>query len=248
MKDSLYFSHDGDARNDLKIKALIKRYGIEGYGIYWIILELMRAQENYKLSKKEYVLEGVCDEIGKDMNFLRGFLNDCVKVFELFSNDKDYFWSESFLKRMGKKDEIIELKRKAGLASAEKRRSQSHPPEPTPVEQPSGKRSTINKEMNKQRKETNKKTIPKKESLLERKKELLQQRRALFKTKVFEFSESYDKQTLTEFYDYWSEADKNCVMRWEMEKTWEFDRRLSYWVRRSKEFKQSKNEFHASDY
>jgi NADH:ubiquinone oxidoreductase subunit E len=38
-KDSYYFSHDYNARNDFKCLFLRQQLGMEGYGIYWFIVE-----------------------------------------------------------------------------------------------------------------------------------------------------------------------------------------------------------------
>ena len=39
MKNTFYFSHDYNARNDIKIKKLIAKHGYLGYGIFWAIIE-----------------------------------------------------------------------------------------------------------------------------------------------------------------------------------------------------------------
>ena len=39
MKDTFYFPHDYNSRTDEKIKLLIRKHGIEGYGIFWAIVE-----------------------------------------------------------------------------------------------------------------------------------------------------------------------------------------------------------------
>ena len=38
-KDTFYFSHDYNARNDEKIKMLIRKHGMIGYGVFWAIVE-----------------------------------------------------------------------------------------------------------------------------------------------------------------------------------------------------------------
>ena len=38
-KDSYYFSHDYNARNDFKCLFLRQQLGMEGYGIYWFLIE-----------------------------------------------------------------------------------------------------------------------------------------------------------------------------------------------------------------
>lgn len=40
-KDSFWFKHDNNARNDEKILELRSRFGAEGYGIFWMIVETM---------------------------------------------------------------------------------------------------------------------------------------------------------------------------------------------------------------
>jgi hypothetical protein len=39
MKETYYFSHDYNARNDEKIIKLIQKEGWEAYGIYWAVVE-----------------------------------------------------------------------------------------------------------------------------------------------------------------------------------------------------------------
>ena len=41
MKNSFYFDHDYSSRNDQKILKLRSRYGMEGYGIFWCLMETM---------------------------------------------------------------------------------------------------------------------------------------------------------------------------------------------------------------
>ena len=39
MKDTYYFAHDYNARNDEKILKMIQKYGWESYGLFWAIIE-----------------------------------------------------------------------------------------------------------------------------------------------------------------------------------------------------------------
>ena len=41
-----YFSHDYNTRSDEKIKLLIRKFGMEGYGIYWSIVEDLYTNAN----------------------------------------------------------------------------------------------------------------------------------------------------------------------------------------------------------
>ena len=40
-KETFYFSHDYNARNDTKILYMRQELGMEGYGIYWYLIEAL---------------------------------------------------------------------------------------------------------------------------------------------------------------------------------------------------------------
>lgn len=52
-KEAYYFSHDANSRNDLKCVKLRQDLGMEGYGIFWAIIEILRESEGYKLKKSD---------------------------------------------------------------------------------------------------------------------------------------------------------------------------------------------------
>ena len=49
-KDAYYFSHDSNSRNDVKIIKLRREMGMEGYGIFWCLIEILRESSDYKIS------------------------------------------------------------------------------------------------------------------------------------------------------------------------------------------------------
>ena len=48
--ETYYFSHDSNAITDTKILNMRADYGIEGYGLYWAIIEMLRNEEDYRLT------------------------------------------------------------------------------------------------------------------------------------------------------------------------------------------------------
>ena len=44
-KDGCWFSHDADARFDKDVLWLRRRYGWYGYGLYWVVVEIMRERQ-----------------------------------------------------------------------------------------------------------------------------------------------------------------------------------------------------------
>lgn len=120
-KDAYYFSHDYNARHDPKISALKADYGIEGYGRYWIIIEMLAEQDNYKLKLNGWGIRAIATECQLSAEKMRKFILDCINEFELFKSDDQFFWSESLNRRMKIKDEKLEQKRRAGKKGAEAR-------------------------------------------------------------------------------------------------------------------------------
>ena len=102
MKDARYFTHDDNARHDPKIRALIKKYGMEGYGRFWVIVETMRETTGHKITDKKYVLEAFAEQMQCSAEQVKGFIKDCIEEFELFAHGEGYFYSISLLERMAK--------------------------------------------------------------------------------------------------------------------------------------------------
>jgi hypothetical protein len=247
MKEAPYFSHDADARNDLKIKSLIKKYTIEGYGIYWVILELMRVEDSYKLELKEYVINGIADSIYHDYDWTYEFIKYCVAI-ELFEVDENNsLYSRSFLERMAMKDAVREKKRLAGLRSGEVRKKTEQPMiiSSAAVEQNENKDEAvveheesisqpvvqhINNTYSTQLNTCSTKKEIKEEK--ERKETKIKERIKEFELKVK--SLNYPENILHDFFMYWSEMNKSGTkMRWELQETFDIERRVQYWMRRS---------------
>ena len=110
-KDAYYFKHDAGARHDPKIKSLINKYGIEGYGRFWIVIEMLRESSTYKLEDKEYIWTALAEQMHIDIEEVKIFIKDCTNVFELLQQENGYFYSDSLLKRMSDLD-LIRQKRK----------------------------------------------------------------------------------------------------------------------------------------
>lgn len=106
-KESYYFSHDSNAIVDTKILNMRCDYGLEGYGLYWAIVEMLRNEESFmlELSKNTYraikTLSGATIDVEK-------YIKDCIEDYELFCQEGNMFFSKSLIKRM----EIYESKRR----------------------------------------------------------------------------------------------------------------------------------------
>ena len=126
MKEAYYFSHDSNARHDPKITAMRGVYGSEGYGWYWMLIEMMRESEGYKLDMhSKYAFNAFALQLHGDSNRIEEFINDCINEFNLFDADETHFWSASLLRRMEIREQKSEARRKAAKARWDKEKQPS---------------------------------------------------------------------------------------------------------------------------
>lgn len=91
-KDAFYFPHFSNARNDRKIRRLRKELGIEGYGIFFIVLEVLRDQPDYKYPIEDIDL--LADEIGTSEQKVKAV----VGSYDLFDvNEDNMFFSSNLI-------------------------------------------------------------------------------------------------------------------------------------------------------
>jgi hypothetical protein len=120
MKEVHYFSHDAFARHDKNIAAMLSVYGMQGYGIYWCLMELMREREecDFRVGiSGKYDFITLCKETGVKENKMKKFIDDCIQEFQLFKSDGETVWSEDMLTRMA----IMKEKSEQGRSAARKR-------------------------------------------------------------------------------------------------------------------------------
>lgn len=99
MKDAYWFRHDANARHDDKCYALMKKYGMAGYGMYWVIIERLREATDYKLSEDPITLNGLAAEFDMDVEKVKTFIDDLITVFGLLRRDEGGFVSSARLLR-----------------------------------------------------------------------------------------------------------------------------------------------------
>ncbi len=100
-----YFSHDYHARSDPKMIKLRMKYGFEGVGLYWSIIEILYEAEGR-------VLRTECERIAYELQIGIERITAIIDT-DLFQKDELYFWSDSVLKRLNIREEKSEKARES---------------------------------------------------------------------------------------------------------------------------------------
>ncbi len=96
---------------------LIDQLGLEGYGIYWVLIETLRDQSNYRYPLKLLPI------LAKRYVTSHEKMQAVVLNYGLFQvEDEEFFFSDSLLGRMKHLDDKREKARLAGIASGKQRR------------------------------------------------------------------------------------------------------------------------------
>lgn len=111
-----YFNHDSNARNSSKLISVRMKYGAEGYGIYFMIIERLREEDDYS-SLADY------ERLAFDLRVESAKIKSIVEDFNLFefTEDGKRFYSISLNKRMEFKDKKLNQLSEKGRRAAAKR-------------------------------------------------------------------------------------------------------------------------------
>jgi hypothetical protein len=115
-KDAYYFPHDSNAKDDPKLTLVIDQLGLEGYGIFFILIELLREQPEYK-----YPLQ-LLPSLARKYATTHEKIKTVVYNYNLFEIDEVYFKSLSLIRRMIPLEKNREQRKEAVNARWEKER------------------------------------------------------------------------------------------------------------------------------
>lgn len=138
MKEAYYFSHDSNSRNDPKLITLCETHGLIGYACFFILIEMLREQSDFKISKKlepsifnewqRYSIAIGMPE-GTEIEAMSGHKAriDCCSILTdmvalgLVSDDGEHYFSPSLMNRMEAYKSMQIKRSEAGRRGAESR-------------------------------------------------------------------------------------------------------------------------------
>lgn len=265
MKDTYYFPHDSNARNDERLLAVRLRHGMEGYGVYFAIIEKLRENANYACLK-DYNL------IAFELRVSAGVVKSVVEEFGLFTFTEDgkRFYSESLVRRMEqwyeKREALSASRRHAALSrwesSKNKESDANAMQEPCKVDA-NAKQSAAKEKKEEKKKEEREKEAPggaalqklelkeeKQREVGKKQREVREQegrgrevpvaaREKAFYEAIAAYKDEYPSDLLRAFYDYWRQPS-SVGERMQFEQVrpcFDVGFRLSRWAAHEREFK-----------
>lgn len=259
MKDTFYFSHDYNTRQDIKIRKLLFKHGYLGYGLFWAIIEDL--YNNANALPIDY--ESMAYELRVDVGVLTSVIND----FGLFVISKKTFGSVSIEKRLDERNLKTTKAKQSAFARWDKVRKDA---ELLRTHQERNAKKDINEtkdtnqsiesiEIKDENPQISTEILPPTENnnlSLESEKENtltlgagenlavaaicsvaeiktkndIEKRKLQFADELKQFTAIYNREVLIKFYNYWTEPNKtNTKFRKELEKTWSLASRLQRW-------------------
>ena len=238
MKETYYLRHDYNSRNDEKVLRLRQKYpNGAGYALFWMLSEKLAESSEGRLKIQDI------DVLAFELQMESEWIADVITTSGLFEVDKGFFWSNRLLSDLAARSE---KSKKATLAN--KIRWDNVRKEVT--KNPDGLRtdSKRNPRKGKERKGEERKGEERKGE----KDSSPAEKMKIFINSVKEKDSNYEKlvssiaeknipistviKEIDRFTSYWCELTKSGTkQKWEMQETFEVQKRLTTWFNRSNE-------------
>ena len=194
-----YLQHQSNSFTDIKIIKMRSKLGIESYGIFWALLELLFNEEN-KLCIDDYSVLAFSLQCDADK------LKSVIEDFDLFIIEDGCFYS----KRLNDHIDTINSKSIKAKENASKRWNNANAMQSHSEPNASRVYKSIVDNSIKDKNKVNKRVIE-------------------FKNSINQI-EGVNNNDKDNFFLYWSELNKSGTkQKFELEKTWDLNRRLKRW-------------------
>lgn len=111
-----YFKHDRSARSDLKMQKIISKYGSDGYGLFWIITEIMYSDGGY-VQRDEDTMCIIKHQANTSIDIDK-FIDYCICI-ELFHLNNIGIYNKRISNELSDEKKLKEIFSEAGRKSVE---------------------------------------------------------------------------------------------------------------------------------
>lgn len=118
MTTKEYFSHDYGTRHKKKMAALKHEYKMKGYGLFWVIVEMLHEDSTRWMDLDEITYIAICTQSGESVVYIKKFVDDCINRYQVFIQEENRFTTERVLRNIDKRLELSEVRSEAGKRGA----------------------------------------------------------------------------------------------------------------------------------
>jgi len=244
-----YFPHDNGMWSDRKIVALRNRFGLTGYAVWNLLLETLCESESFEIAFDDSEVELLANFWGLETAKLKEVITFMERL-KLIKIDNGLLWSDKLKERL--KPVLDERERKRNWSrkrwqkdgngeEADGENEVLDVANPSHSEEQSAS-SILKESKGNKSKEKESKLNESKEDRIERiSGEILtpSQKARKFLTEI-ENSNLPDSDERKKFFSYWTEKNKSGTKeRWELEKTFEVEKRFATWQINAQKFNNS---------
>lgn len=147
-----YFTHDADMRNDVKIKALRRKFSHRGFAVWCFLLETLTDNDFFEIEWEEINIELLAADYEVSDTELKEIVEYCIKI-DLLQQEGDKIYSEAHQRRFAallsnrarKRGNDKETPSETTPTEDNGEVSASHNPGETPPDAPNGEAKTHSK-------------------------------------------------------------------------------------------------------
>jgi len=118
-KDSFWFKHDSNARNDIKVVRLRMKHGWAGYGAFFALIECLREERQNRITTDDM------EVLLQNMHIEREIFDSIVSA-GLLKIAQGYVFSESLDSRMKEWNKLTKKRREAGKLGGSRPKGQAN--------------------------------------------------------------------------------------------------------------------------
>lgn len=116
-----YFSHDADMRNDIKIKALRRRFSHMGYAVWNYLLETLTHENEFELDFCDMSVELLAADFEVTVEQLQAIVEYCLSLGLFQMTDNGCLYSRTLKQRFETIEQLRDKRSKAGKSGMESR-------------------------------------------------------------------------------------------------------------------------------
>lgn len=113
-----YFPHDYGTRHKKKMAALRSEKKMRGYGLFWVIVEMLHEDSTRWMELDEITYIAIAGQSDEPVKYIKDFVDACINRYKVFLQEGNKFTTERVLRNIDKRMEISASRSESGKRGA----------------------------------------------------------------------------------------------------------------------------------